>query len=94
MQEHKTTTIKKKNITVILTSSDRYSDAWMPFFRCWDTYCANLDFPVVINSETKVFETDNPNITTYLGKKNMPWSKRLKNCLKTIKTEYVLLCLD
>ena len=94
MQEHKTTTIKKKNITVILTSSDRYSDAWMPFFRCWDTYCANLDFPVVINSETKVFETDNPNITTYLGKKNMPWSKRLKNCLKTIKTEYVLLCLE
>lgn len=84
----------KQNVTILLTTSDKYSDAWDPFFRCWELYCANLDFPVVINSETKVFETDNPNITTYLGNAGVPWSRRLKNCLKTINTEYVLLCLE
>lgn len=94
MKENKTTTINKKSITIVLTSSDMYSDAWIPFFYSWDTYCSYLDFPVVINSETKVFETENPNITTYLGKANIPWSKRLKKCIKNIKTEYILLCLE
>ena len=82
------------DITLLLTSSDKYSDAWSPFIRFWNIHCPNLNFPIVINSETKIFETDNPKITTYLGKPNLPWSRRLLNCLKTIKSEYVLLCLE
>lgn len=84
----------KADITILLTSSDKYSDAWSPFIHFWSINCPNLDFPIVINSETKIFNTDNPNITTYLGKPNLPWSKRLINCLKTIKSKYVLLCLE
>lgn len=84
----------RQNVTVLLTSSDKYSDAWYPFFRCWDINCSSLNYPVVINSETKVYETDNPNISTFLGGVGVPWSRRLKKCLKTITTEYVLLCLE
>ena len=82
------------DVTILLTSSDRYSDAWQPFFHFWHINCQKLNFPVVINSETKTFKTDNPNIRTYLSKPNLPWSKRMINCLKTIKSEYVLLCLE
>lgn len=94
MNKGNNTNSDRQNITILLTSSDKYSDAWFPFFQFWDKYCSSLNYPVVINSETKVYETDNPNITTFLGKAGLPWSKRLKNCLKTIKTEYVLLCLE
>ena len=94
MNKEKVYNPSSHDVTVLLTTSDKYSDAWFPFLRCWELYCSNLDFPVVINSETKVYDTDNPNITTYLGKAGVPWSRRLKNCLKTIKTEYVLLCLE
>ena len=94
MDKGKNTNSDRQNVTILLTSSDKYSDAWFPFFQCWDKHCSSLNYPVVINSETKVYDTDNPNITTFLGKAGLPWSRRLKNCLKTIKTEYVLLCLE
>ena len=81
-------------ITVLLTTSDKYSDAWLPFIHFWNINCSNLKFPIVINSETKIFETDNPNIKTFLGGSDLPWSKRMINCLKTIKSKYVLLCLE
>lgn len=83
-----------EDITILLTTSDKYSDAWQPFMHFWNINCPNLSFPIVINSETKAFQTDNPNVRTYLGTPNLPWSKRLLNCLKTIKSEYVLLCLE
>ena len=82
------------DITILLTTSDKYSDAWKPFMHFWNINCQKLNFPIVINSETKIFETDNPNIRTYLSKPNLPWSKRMINCLKTIKSKYVLLCLE
>ena len=82
------------DITILLTTSDKYSDAWQPFMYFWNINCQKLNFPIVVNSETKVFETDNPNIRTYLGKSGLPWSKRMLNCLKTIKSKYVLLCLE
>ncbi|MBR4859650.1 MAG: hypothetical protein IKU08_10765 [Clostridia bacterium] len=84
----------KEDITILLTTSDKYSDAWKPFIHFWNINCQKLNFPIVVNSETKVFETDNPDIRTYLGKPNLPWSKRMLNCLKTIKSKYVLLCLE
>lgn len=82
------------DITILLTTSDKYSDAWQPFLHFWNINCTKLNYPIVINSETKVLETDNPNIRTYLGGAGLSWSKRLINCLKTIKSEYVLLCLE
>lgn len=90
MQKNASTT----DITILLTTSDKYSDAWQPFMHFWNINCQKLNFPIVINSETKIFETDNPNIRTHLSKPNLPWSKRMINCLKTIKSKYVLLCLE
>ncbi|MBR2868368.1 MAG: hypothetical protein IKB88_04805 [Clostridia bacterium] len=88
----KNTAVSK--ITILLTTSDKYSDAWSPFIHFWNINCPNLNFPIVVNSETKIFKTDNPNIRTFSGGSDLPWSKRMINCLKTIESEYVLLCLE
>ena len=90
----KTVCSNDNQVTLLLTTCDKYADSWLPFFHCWNTYYHGFNYPIVINSETKGFETSNPNITSFLGGNNIPWSKRLKECLKTIKTEYVLLCLE
>lgn len=86
--------IAANDITILLTTSDKYSDAWSPFMHFWNINCPSLNYPIVINSETKVFKTDNPDIRTYLGGSDLPWSERMINCLKTIKSKYVLLCLE
>lgn len=83
-----------QQLTILLTSCDAYSDAWEPFFALWQKYWADCTYPFVLNSETKTFHSDFFNINTVCGGKDLTWSKRLKRCLKTIKTEYVLLCLE
>ena len=83
-----------KQLTILLTSCDKYSDAWAPFFCLLKKYWPTCNYPIVLNSETKEFHSDDFQIHTFCGGKNIAWSKRLKRCLKTIQSEYVLLCLE
>ncbi len=86
--------MSNQQLTILLTSCDRYSDAWEPFFRLLKKYWPACNYPVILNSETKEFHSDDFQIETFCGGKNIAWSKRLKRCLKTINSEYVLLCLE
>ena len=81
-------------VTILLTSCDAYCDAWKPFFFLWNKYWPSCEYPFVLNSETQTFQSDVFKINTICGGKDIPWSKRLKRCLQSIKTEYVLLCLE
>ena len=86
--------MENQPVTILLTSCDKYADAWEPFFQLWNLNWPDCQYPFVLNSETKDFQTNLFPLTTVKGGEGIPWSKRLKNCLKTIETEYVLLCLE
>ena len=84
----------ENNLTILLTTCDAYADAWDPFFILWKKYWPECSFPFIVNSETKICQTDLFSVRTVCGGRGLPWSKRLKRCLKTIDTEFVLLCLE
>ena len=84
----------KNDITILLTTCDAYADAWDPFFALWKKYWPDCAYPFVVNSETKTCETDLFSVRTVYGGKGLTWSKRLKRCLNTLDSEFVLLCLE
>lgn len=82
------------DVTILLTTCDAYHDALIPFFTLWKRYWPDCPYRFVINTETKNFDCDDFDVVTMCGGKGLSWSKRLKNCLKKIDTEYILLCLE
>ena len=84
----------ENNITVLMSSCDRYADAWEPFFRLRGIFWKDCALPTVICSETIEYTGSAADVTTYCGGKGVPWTRIMKKCLKSIETEYVLLCLE
>lgn len=88
--------MRKENCTVLINSCDSYEDLWNPFFKLFKTYWKNCPYEVVLNTETKQF-FDNEidiRIVNYPSIKKDNYGKRMRNCLKSIKTPYVILLLD
>ena len=83
-----------KDFTILVNSCDKYSDAWEPFFKLLKIYwpeCVN--YRIILNSETKVFNCNFLNVETVCGG-HATWSKRLKNVLKKIDSEIVVFLLE
>ena len=79
------------NITLLVNSCDKYSDAWMPFFTLFDTYFSNFTNEKFLNTEKLEYNSNNVK-TIHSSKKT--WSKRLIDALKQVDTEYVLFMLE
>lgn len=86
--------MKESDVTILLTSCDRYADAWKPFFILWKKYWPECDYPFVLNTERENYHSELFSVKTVKGGKGKTWSRRLKNCLNQIDTEFVLLCLE
>ena len=85
----------KNKCTVLVNSCDGYDDLWYPFFELFKKFWANCPYEIVLNTESKMYENPDLDIRCCnCQSKNLPYGKRLKNCLKTIKTPYVILMLD
>lgn len=84
--------------TIVVSSCDAYEDLWIPFFRVLMDEWEGLDsIPIVLNTESKKFTFDGLNITTmqlYSNGQKVSWTRRLRETLKCIDTEYVLCLLD
>lgn len=84
-----------KDFTIIVNSCDKYEDAWDPFFKLlklqWPE-CSNYE--IILNSETKVYNCDFLNVKTICGGKNITWSTRLKNVLKSVDSKLVVFLLE
>ena len=85
-----------KKLTILVNSCDAYSDLWEPFFVLFDKFGGKLkNCEIILNSDCKKFEYKNLNILCPNNfENNTPWGKRVKNCLKFVKTDYVLTLLD
>lgn len=85
--------------TVLVNSCDTYEDCWYPFFKLLKKYWPDRKFPIVLNTESKIFEYEDMNIKTLnvLDKyknKNISWSRRLKDVLKRIDSKYIIFMMD
>lgn len=80
---------------VLVCSCDDYQDAWTPFFYFFYKHWSNCPYTIYFNTETKKCVVNGLKITTINTKtKNQTWSLRLKNALKSIEEEYVIILLE
>jgi hypothetical protein len=74
-------------LDVIIMSCDSYNDCWQPFYMLYNKYFKN-DYKTYIVTETK----DCPYFNTI--KKTGTWTRRLREALEELNSDYVLLLLD
>jgi len=74
-------------LSIVIMSCDSYSDLWQPFFILYNKYFPNKHQTHLI-SENK--ECEYCNTIKQQGK----WTKRLREGLKQIDSEYILLLLE
>lgn len=87
---------KLQNLTILINTCDSYDDLWEPFFKLFKKFGGELaKCPIVLNTESKKFTYEDLNISCPNNfDKTIEWGRRLKETLKTIKTDYVLFLLD
>lgn len=86
-----------ESCTVLVSSCDKYEDTWYPFFKLLTIHWPQLNFPIVLNTETKKFVFPSLDIKTFSlfeNEVNVPWGKRMISHLEKIETKYVLLMMD
>lgn len=84
-----------EDVTVVVSSCDKYEDAWEPFFRLFYIMEAGGVFPnIVLNTEAKQFKCDYLHIRTINTPWAKTWSERLLNVLEQIETEFIFHVLD
>lgn len=86
--------MKKYDLSMIISSCDKFSDLWEGHIRQLDRYWPDR------NTERTILLTDRSTDRTYNGITVMAagadaeWSERLKAALDTVTTEYVFITLD
>ncbi len=83
-----------EKISVLVNSCDKYEDAWKPFFHFFKKHWSACPYKVYLNTESKQYVDDDIEIHTINSRKGISWSKRLKNALKQIDTEYIIFLLE
>lgn len=82
-------------ITILVNSCDKYEDAWDPFFGCLSHFTeGEQPYPIVLNTEKKDYNSKYCDVKTINTPGRVSWSKRLRNVLTYINTEYVLFLLE
>ena len=85
----------KTNIcSVLISTCDKYEDAWKPFFFFFHKYWKDCPYQVYLNTETKKCDFSDVITINCSNKDNASWSLRLKKALKTIDTKYVIFLLE
>lgn len=83
--------------TLIVQSTDRFSDCWDPFFRLLKIYWPDCRHPIILNTETKAYSFQGFDIRVSGVGEGRPWptwSESLLRCLDAVRTDYILFLLD
>lgn len=83
----------RKKITLVVSSCDKYSTAWKPYFELIKKFWPEHPSKIYLISETKQYQDDQLNIIS-LNYPNGSWSERLYNTLNIIDTEYIIFSLE
>jgi hypothetical protein len=87
----------QRNLTVLVNSTDSFSDCWPPFFRLFKKYWPSCPCHVVLNTETKEFSDTELQLVCsrvqaedFAASRRLPWSDCLIRCLDAVRTPYIL----
>lgn len=83
-----------KDVTLLVSSCDKYEDAWHPFFELLHIYAKGFPYPIVLNTETKQYQNAHFDVRVINTTGKKTWSQRLKAVLDQIDTEFVFLVMD
>lgn len=89
----------KDKVTILVQSTDSFSDCWGPFFTLFNKYWPQCPSRIILNTETKQFSTAGAHIEVAnnlkLNSGRWPtWSESLLLGLSLVRTPLVLLILD
>ena len=84
---------------VLVTTCDKYDDAWIPFFTLFQKNWPECDYPLYVNTERKTLPIQGLKLNWLLLSAEGPdeavsWSKRLKEALERIDCEFILFMLE
>ncbi len=82
------------NCTLLVNTCDAYSDCWDGFFKLLHIQWQDMPLKVVLNTETKNYDSPYFDITVHNTDKRFAWGKRLISALKSIDTKYVIFALE
>lgn len=84
-----------EDVTLLVSSCDKYSTAWFPFFELIKKNWPRHPDKIVLNTEKLSYTHEGLNIKTINEPHiNATWSQRLLNCLNQIDTEYIIFSLE
>lgn len=83
--------MNNSKVSILVSSCDKYYEAWMPFFTLLNKYWVECNFPKYLLTESSSY-TDF-DVKTINCQSN-EWSSRLLYALDKIDTEYVLFLLE
>lgn len=87
----------ENNCTILVNSSDAYSDTWHPFFLLFKKYWSDCPFEIVLNTECMKYEDRElkvRNLNLYEQGEKSNYGERMLKALRAIGTKYVLIFLD
>lgn len=84
----------RNDVTLLVSSCDKYEDAWHPFFEMLHIYGDAFSYPIVLNTESKSYSSPHFNVRVINNQGKMTWSERMKRVVSQIDTEYIFLLLE
>lgn len=82
-------------LSLVILSSDGYSDCWDPLFYTLKKYFSGIEkHEIILSTNTKNYSHPELNILTLANGMNTPWSKRLKISLEHAKNDIVLVMVE
>lgn len=82
------------DITLVVSSCDKYEDAWYPYFELVKKYWPGHPEKICLISETKQYGTDGLNIKNFNYGEELTWSERLYQTLDKVDTKYIIFSLE
>ena len=85
-----------QDLTIFVSTCDKYSDLWDPFFYCFSKFFNYDGEPIVLTSELLPYSYRDLNIIVSPNNKNyqVSWGTLTRSYLELVKTKYVLFMLD
>lgn len=91
----KTSNILKVNdLSLVFLSSEDYSYLWNDFTRLWNIYCGNLEIKKYIVTTKNSGKINNFKIISSKVNKFDFWTKRIRQAVRKINTENLLVFTD
>lgn len=90
-----TNVVKKVQVAVLVNSCDKYEKLWPIYFGMLKRFWKDCDYPIYLNTEAKQYSFGDLDIKVLNSSAtNLPWSKRLREAVLKIDSEFMLLTLD